>query len=115
MRDGVAEVSHTNYWTISAYDRPGRLVSNTLPDASVMQIAWQGVYTTITDQTGKQRRQVSGYITTASKFGENWQQPSWTESLVRRRKRWLQLTPQRDWIWLSEFCYKLGRSCCKSG
>lgn len=56
-RDGVADISHTSNWTISAYDPMGRLVSNTLPDASVMQIAYQGVYTTLTDQAGKQRRQ----------------------------------------------------------
>jgi RHS repeat-associated protein len=55
--DGVADISHTSNWTVSAYDPLGRVVSVTLPDASVMQSSYQGVYTTITDQAGRQRRQ----------------------------------------------------------
>ena len=55
--DGVANISHTSNWTISAYDPLGRAVSVTLPDSTVMQTSYQGVFTTVTDQAGQQRRQ----------------------------------------------------------
>lgn len=55
--DGVADLLHTSDWTISAYDPLGRVVSLTLPDGSVVQTSYQGEYTTVTDQAGKQRRQ----------------------------------------------------------
>lgn len=56
-RGGVADLSHTSDWTVSAFDPLGRITSVTLADGSVMQTSYQGVYTTITDQAGKQRRQ----------------------------------------------------------
>jgi RHS repeat-associated protein len=55
--DGVADLNHTSNWTVSAFDSLGRVTSITLPDASVVQTSYQGVYTTITDQAGRQRRQ----------------------------------------------------------
>lgn len=55
--NGTANTSHTSNWTTSTYDPLGRVVSITLPDASSVQTSYQGVYTTITDQAGKQRRQ----------------------------------------------------------
>jgi len=55
--DGIANISHTSNWTTSAYDPLGRTVSVILPDTSVMQTSYQGVYTTVTDQAGQQRRQ----------------------------------------------------------
>lgn len=55
--DGVADISHTSHWTVSTFDPLGRVVSAQYPDASLMQMSYQGVYMTITDQAGKQRRQ----------------------------------------------------------
>jgi len=55
--NGVADLSHTSNWTISAYEPLGRISSLTAPDASVVQTVYQGVYTTVTDQATRQRRQ----------------------------------------------------------
>jgi RHS repeat-associated protein len=55
--NGVADISHTSDWTVSHYEALGRLDSVTLPDASMMQTSYQGIYTTVTDQEGRQRRQ----------------------------------------------------------
>ena len=55
--NGVAALSNTNHWTISSYDPLGRVVSLTLPDGSALQTKYEGVYTTVTDQAGKQQRQ----------------------------------------------------------
>lgn len=44
-------------WTVSQYDALGRLRIMTLPDNTTVQNTYQGVYTTVTDQAGKQRRQ----------------------------------------------------------
>jgi RHS repeat-associated protein len=43
--------------TSSAYDALGRVKSVTLPDNTTVQTSYQGVYTTVIDQAGKQRRQ----------------------------------------------------------
>ena len=55
--DGVADLSHTSNWTTTTYDPLGRAVNITYPDASVVQTSYQGVYTTVTDQAGRQQRQ----------------------------------------------------------
>ncbi len=57
QRDGIASESHTSNWTTSHYDAMGRVDSVTLPDGSTIQTAFQGIYTTVRDQAGKQRRQ----------------------------------------------------------
>lgn len=44
-------------WTTSAYDALGRVKQVTLPDGTKMLTAYSGVYTTVTDQAGRQRRQ----------------------------------------------------------
>ncbi|HEX8844615.1 MAG TPA: RHS repeat-associated core domain-containing protein, partial [Pyrinomonadaceae bacterium] len=43
--------------TTSTYDALGRVKIVTLPDATTIQTDYQGIYTTVTDQAGKQRRQ----------------------------------------------------------
>ena len=55
--DGDADVSHTNHWTTSTYDVLGRIDTVTFPDASVVDTDYEGAYTTVTDQAGRQRRQ----------------------------------------------------------
>ena len=56
-RDGVADLSHTSNWTVSSYDSLGRVTNVVMPDGSTAQRSYQGVYTTLTDAAGKQRRQ----------------------------------------------------------
>ncbi len=55
--NGVADLSHTSDWTISHYDALSRVDNVTLPDGQQVLTSYQGIYTTITDQAGKQRRQ----------------------------------------------------------
>jgi RHS repeat-associated protein len=55
--NGVADLSHTSDWTVSHYDMLSRVDSVTLPDSSTVQTSYQGIYTTVTDQAGRQRRQ----------------------------------------------------------
>src|SRR5258707_1189699 len=55
--NGVADLSHTNDWSVSHFDALSRVDSVTLPDSSVVQTSYQGIYTTVTDQAGRQRRQ----------------------------------------------------------
>jgi len=55
--NGTPDLSHTSDWTVSHYDTLSRVDYVTLPDASPVQTAYQGVYTTVTDQAGRQRRQ----------------------------------------------------------
>jgi len=55
--NGVADLSHTSDWTVSHYDALSRVDYVTLPDASQVLTSYQGIYTTVTDQAGKQRRQ----------------------------------------------------------
>jgi YD repeat-containing protein len=55
--NGVADLSHTDDWTVSHYDSLSRVDSATLPDSSTVQTSYQGIYTTVTDQAGRQRRQ----------------------------------------------------------
>jgi RHS repeat-associated protein len=57
QRDGVAAESHTANWTTTQYDTLGRVTLVTLPDAATVQNTYEGIYTTVTDQAGKQRRQ----------------------------------------------------------
>lgn len=56
-RNGVADLSHTSDWTVSHFDTLSRVDYVTLPDASLVQTSYQGIYTTVTDQAGGQRRQ----------------------------------------------------------
>lgn len=55
--DGVADLAHTSHWTTSTYDPLGRVLSITHPDSSAVTTSYEGVYTTVTDEAGKQRRQ----------------------------------------------------------
>ena len=55
--DGVSDLSHTSNWTITDYDPLFRVTSITGPDGATIQTSYQGIYTTMTDQAGKQRRQ----------------------------------------------------------
>jgi RHS repeat-associated protein len=55
--DGVADLSHTNHWTVRAFDPLSRTVSVTMADGAVTQVSYQGIYTTVTDESGMQRRQ----------------------------------------------------------
>jgi RHS repeat-associated protein len=55
--DGIALISHTDDWTVSHYDAMSRVDYVTLPDASQVLTSYQGIYTTVTDQAGRQRRQ----------------------------------------------------------
>jgi RHS repeat-associated protein len=55
--NGTPDLSHTSDWTVSHYDMLSRVDYVTLPDASMVQTAYQGIYTTVTDQAGRQRRQ----------------------------------------------------------
>ena len=54
---GVADLSHTNHWTVHSFDPLSRTISVTLPDGAVTQVSYQGIYTTVTDESGMQRRQ----------------------------------------------------------
>ncbi len=54
---GVADPLHTDNWTISEYDPLGRKKTITGQDGSQAHTAYDGVYTTVTDQSGRQRRQ----------------------------------------------------------
>lgn len=56
-RNGLADPSHTADWTVRSYDDLSRVASVTFPDASKIQTEYLGIYTTATDQAGKQRRQ----------------------------------------------------------
>ena len=49
--------NQAGHWTENTYDVLGRVKAVTLPDGTTVQTAYQGVYTTVTDQAGKQRRQ----------------------------------------------------------
>ncbi|HJT29925.1 MAG TPA: RHS repeat-associated core domain-containing protein [Pyrinomonadaceae bacterium] len=55
--NGVAQQSNTDYWITSEYDPLGRTTITTAQDGSKVHTDYNGVYTTVTDQTGKQRRQ----------------------------------------------------------
>ena len=55
--NGSSDLSHTSDWTVSHYDTLSRVDYVTLPDASTVQTSYQGIYTTVTDQAGRQRRQ----------------------------------------------------------
>ena len=50
-------VNPADKWTTTAYDVMGRVKTVTLPDNSTVQTTYQGVYTTVTDQALKKRRQ----------------------------------------------------------
>jgi RHS repeat-associated protein len=55
--NGVADITHTTDWTVSHYDVLSRVDYVTLPDASQVLTDYEGIYTTVTDQAGRQRRQ----------------------------------------------------------
>jgi RHS repeat-associated protein len=55
--NGVADLLHTNDWTVSHYDALSRVDYVTLPDLSIVRTTPTGIYTTVTDQAGRQRRQ----------------------------------------------------------
>lgn len=55
--DGVPDLNHTSDWTTTTYDPLGRVLLTTLPDGATIQTSYEGVYTTVTDQAGRQRRQ----------------------------------------------------------
>ena len=55
--NGTPDLSHTSDWTVSHYDVLSRVDYVILPDASTVQTSYQGIYTTVTDQAGRQRRQ----------------------------------------------------------
>jgi RHS repeat-associated protein len=56
--NGVADINHTSDWTInSEFDALSRVKTVTLPDASTVHTDYVGIYTTVTDQAGRQRRQ----------------------------------------------------------
>jgi RHS repeat-associated protein len=46
-----------SYWTTNTYDALGRVKQVTLPDSTSVTTEYKGVYTTVTDQAGRQRRQ----------------------------------------------------------
>jgi RHS repeat-associated protein len=50
-------LNHTSDWTVSHFDTLGRVDFVTLPDSSIVHTDPQGIYTTVTDQAGRQRRQ----------------------------------------------------------
>lgn len=45
------------HWTQNEYDELGRVKKVTLPDGTYVTTVYDGVYTTVTDQAGRQRRQ----------------------------------------------------------
>ncbi len=55
--NGVAELSNTSDWTVTHYDPLSRADNITLPDGQQVATLYQGVYTTVTDQAGRKRRQ----------------------------------------------------------
>jgi RHS repeat-associated protein len=44
-------------WTTTDYDERGRIKKVTLPDSTFVTTEYAGIYTTVTDQAGRQRRQ----------------------------------------------------------
>ncbi|HLL75101.1 MAG TPA: BPSL0067 family protein [Pyrinomonadaceae bacterium] len=52
-----ATAEQPSHWTTTAYDALGRVVRVTLPDGTTVETAYAGVFTTVTDQAGRQRRQ----------------------------------------------------------
>ncbi len=52
-----ATAAQPSFWTTTDYDQLGRVKKVTSPDLRVVQTDYVGVYTTVTDQAGKQRRQ----------------------------------------------------------
>jgi RHS repeat-associated protein len=73
--NGVADLSHTSDWTVSHYDALSRVDTVTLPDSSVVQTSYQGTYTTVTDQAGRQRRQkidALGRIVRVDEMNASW-------------------------------------------
>jgi RHS repeat-associated protein len=50
-------INPSGLWTTTSYDALGRVATVTLPDQTIVQTNYQGIYTTITDQAGKQKRQ----------------------------------------------------------
>src|SRR5207253_3229360 len=56
---GYAWVGINGPWTTSSFDNLGRVTSVTLADNNTVQTSYAGTVTTVTDQAGKQRRQIA--------------------------------------------------------
>ena len=54
---GTVNPATAPYWTTSEYDALGRVTLLTLPDGSTVTTLYRGIYTTVTDQAGKTKRQ----------------------------------------------------------
>ena len=54
-----AAINPSGKWTTATYDKLGRATSITLPDNTQIQSAYNGTTTTVTDQAGRQRRQLT--------------------------------------------------------
>ena len=54
---GAVDPEDATYWTTSAYDALGRVTLLTMSDGSLITTLYRGVYTTVTDQAGKMKRQ----------------------------------------------------------
>jgi RHS repeat-associated protein len=54
---GTVNPATAPYWTSSEYDLLGRVTTLTLPDGSTVTTQYSGIYTTVTDQAGKVKRQ----------------------------------------------------------
>jgi RHS repeat-associated protein len=53
----AGECSAASNWTTTTYDALGRVKQVTLSDGTIVQTSYEGIYTTTTDQSGKQSRQ----------------------------------------------------------
>jgi len=54
---GTVNPNTAPYWTSSVYDALGRVTTLTMPDGSTVTTQYSGIYTTVTDQAGKMKRQ----------------------------------------------------------
>jgi RHS repeat-associated protein len=56
-RSGTVDPATAPHWTTSTYDPLGRVTLLTLPGGATVTSEYSGVYTTVTDQAGKKKRQ----------------------------------------------------------
>ena len=73
--NGLAALSHTSDWTESYYDALSRIDYVKLPDSSIVDTDYDGIYTTVTDQAGRQRRQKTdalGRIVRVDEMNTSW-------------------------------------------
>lgn len=54
-----ASINPTGNWTTSSYDLLGRTIEVTLPDNTEISASYNGTVTSVTDQAGRQRRQIT--------------------------------------------------------